>query len=764
MISTLLLAAVTVSAQDPRPTLVDLQLQGLQQDALTRTDEVGVADPEAAHQWGLDYLRGHLLEALHQEGDAPAAFVSAMVSTPRLAGYGRYRLALNQYRMGHPEVAAGLLANLLANRPPPPLIAPAARYLADSLTLGGDCRLLTEMDAWVLPPPELRVLELSRARCDLIQGRMRRGRAALVRLLEENRSDETARGAADLLSRTQPDPGDEKTLLLLGMAFYHHREFEAAVGPLEKGMTTLKPEGAAVFDIALDDARYALARSYFWLADYPTAASHFARLASAEQSPSEAARALYQQARSYELDGDWQAAVLIFEQAYNVDPTGRWSAAALMSSLRIHWRQGDIETTLERYRQLGSRSSWRRGYARAALFLAASDLVSGKAGRAGAWLDQAAKATRTETPEIAYWRGRLAELEGRTTAAVGHYVTALTQDPYHPLSEAARLQLDRPEMAAARRAKGMQLAGVDRTRELHEAWLLLGDQDPLGIELRTHLMRHMQSSSRVRPYLEMRLVPAEEWKIFGIDLDEPDEILLALGIVEHMSPAVGEYFPVADNSLAMTASQLLAQSGLYRQSLRFSEILADRLPDELPPQFLPVAYRRLLYPIPYREQIRSKASASGIDPYLLAAIIREESRFDPMAVSAASARGLTQFVLGTARRYGPRIDRPRLEAADLHRPEVAIALGSVYLADLTKRYSGRAFPAIAAYNAGEDQANLWQSYCDTQEPAEYFTKVGFSQTRHYLENVVGSWLQYAVIYGSETDQAPSATDLMDDRR
>ncbi len=764
MIATLLLAAVAVSAQDPRPELVDLQLQGLREAALARADEAGAADPEAAQLWGLDYLRGHLLEALHQEGDAPAAFVSAMLSTPRLAGYGRYRLALNQYRMGHPEVAAGLLANLIANRPPPPLTSPAVRYLADSLTLGGDCRLLTEMDSWQLPPPELRVLELSRARCDLLEGRARRGRASLIRLLEEKQTDETARGAADLLSQVLPGPEDEKTALLLGMAFYHHREFEAAIGPLTLGMAALKPKGAAVFDTSLDDARYALARSYFWLGDYSTAASHFARLAGAEQTPKAAARALYQQARSYELDGDWQAAVLIFEQAYGVEPTGRWSAAALMSSLRIHWRQGDVETALERYRQLGSRSNWRQGFARASLFLAASDLVSGEAGRAGAWLDQAAKATRTVTPEIAYWRGRLAEQEGETDSAVGHYVTALAQDPNHPLSEAARLRLDSPELATARRAKGVRLASIDRTRELHQAWILLGDQDPLGVESRGHLLRHMQSSSKVRPFLEMQRIPAEEWGIWDIDLDRPDEILLALGIVEHMSPAVGEHFPVADNSLALTASHLLAESGLYRQSLRFSEILSDRLPDDLPQRFLPVAYRRLLYPIPYRQLIRSNASSTGISPHLLAAIIREESRFDRMAVSAASARGLTQFVLGTARRYAPQIDRPNLKASDLHRPEVAIALGAAYLADLIDRYSGHTFPAIAAYNAGEDQADLWQSYCLSQEPAEYFTKVGFSQTRSYLEKVVGSWLQYDVIYGSETEQGLSGTDLVDDGR
>jgi len=230
MISAFLLAVVAVSTQDPRPALVDLQLQGLREAALARADEAELADPEAADQWGLDYLRGHLLEALHQEGEAPAAFVSAMVSTPRLAAYGRYRLALNQYRVGHPEVAAGLLANLLANQPPPALVAPAVRYLADSLSLGGDCRLLAELDSWLLPPPQLRELELSRARCDLLQGKTRRGRSSLIRLLQENPRDEAARGAADLLSQVQPDPEDDTISLLLGMAFYH-------LGPLTRPST-----------------------------------------------------------------------------------------------------------------------------------------------------------------------------------------------------------------------------------------------------------------------------------------------------------------------------------------------------------------------------------------------------------------------------------------------------------------------------------------------------------------------------------------------
>jgi soluble lytic murein transglycosylase len=139
-----------------------------------------------------------------------------------------------------------------------------------------------------------------------------------------------------------------------------------------------------------------------------------------------------------------------------------------------------------------------------------------------------------------------------------------------------------------------------------------------------------------------------------------------------------------------------------------------------------------------------------VDPYLLTALIREESRFDSRAVSAASARGLTQFVLSTASRLAPRAGLDSVSPEDLHRPEVSIALGAAYLEELLERFDGREHQAVAAYNAGENQAELWLSYCFTMEPEEYLTKVGFRETRSYLSNVLGSRAQYADLYAPDT--------------
>ena len=87
-----------------------------------------------------------------------------------------------------------------------------------------------------------------------------------------------------------------------------------------------------------------------------------------------------------------------------------------------------------------------------------------------------------------------------------------------------------------------------------------------------------------------------------------------------------------------------------------------------------------------------------------------------------------------------------MDAVDLHRPPVAIALGAAYLAKLDVLFNGRGEIVATAYNAGEDQARLWSSYCYSKEPAEYFSKVGFVQTRNYLRKVGSSLAQYKEIY------------------
>ena len=83
---------------------------------------------------------------------------------------------------------------------------------------------------------------------------------------------------------------------------------------------------------------------------------------------------------------------------------------------------------------------------------------------------------------------------------------------------------------------------------------------------------------------------------------------------------------------------------------------------------------------------------------------------------------------------------------DLYRPEVAVALGATHLAGLLRTFGGAAHVAVAAYDAGEPQAIVWRSYCNSLEPEEFFTKMGSDETRRYLHQVLSGWAEYQALY------------------
>lgn len=735
--------AAAGATADPRPELTELRFAGRTEEALARIDAAIAEDPEAAARWGLSYLRGHLLERLGRPLDAAEAFAQAMVDTPALEPYARYRLASIQEAGGHPEVAAGLIAEVVA-APPRHLAAEAARMFQRTLEAGGDCRLLSPSAGSRLDGPERRIVELAVADCALRDGESESARGLYIRLISDQLEDDVARLAAerlDYLHRRNGGRPPAAEAVLIAMGFHQHRRFDLAIdylGPV------VARHPASLSDGRFDEA-YALARAHFWRDDFTVAAGAFGRLAAASTRPHQRAQARFQQGRSFELAGSWKAAEGAYRHAYAADPAGAWAASSLYAALRLAWRYGDEAEGERLHGVLAAQRRWLDTSARAALFLAASDLVRGRSERAGRWLDLAERGGRDTAIEVAYWRGRLAELEGEPEAAVRRYLQVLHLDAFHPIGEEARERLAGAGVAPSARAEGVRLAASQRTDDLYSAWLLLGETSPWGRAAIGRVRTRWKAAAAGTTLAE---VPPRGWPLWGQPLTSPEEILLALGIWEEGAPAVGEHFPVASPALAFTAAGYLRRAGRVRHSIRIAEILERRLPAHMPPAAQPADLRRLLYPDAHGELVVAGALAQGIDPNLLAAIIREESRYDERALSDASARGLTQFVQPTAERIGRGIGLERLSADDLYRPEVAIRLGAAYLGELKRSLRESDHQAVAAYNAGSPQALLWRSYCFGPEPAEYFTKVNFSQTRGYLEKVLRSRAHYRDVYGA----------------
>jgi soluble lytic murein transglycosylase len=252
----------------------------------------------------------------------------------------------------------------------------------------------------------------------------------------------------------------------------------------------------------------------------------------------------------------------------------------------------------------------------------------------------------------------------------------------------------------------------------------------------------------VRELVAAGPAPPSSWPLWRADLETPEETLLALGLWSEGSPAALEHFPASRPELALTAAEGLYQSGEVRRSVYVAEVVADRIGTRAPEPVWPDRLRQRLYPAPYADIIARASREHGVEGALLLALLREESRFDPDAISSASARGMAQFVFPTARALAAKIGRGRISPDDLADPELSIELGAAYLRELLERFDGSVPEAVAAYNAGERQVALWRIHCFSRDPAEFVTKVSFAETRAYVERVLGARERYRELYPS----------------
>src|SRR6185295_1365709 len=186
--------------------------------------------------------------------------------------------------------------------------------------------------------------------------------------------------------------------------------------------------------------------------------------------------------------------------------------------------------------------------ARAALFLAASDLVRNRSDRSRSWLDQALLGDRDDRLEVSYWSGRRAELERNGRLAVVRYLEVLRADPYHPLARAARARLSSGSLARRAAAEGLRLASSHSLNDVYGAWLLLGDEDPTGRAAQHRLEQMLLADRSAAAYMRLSEVPPRRWPLWNAELSAPEEMLLALGVWHDGAPAVSEHFPLAEPS------------------------------------------------------------------------------------------------------------------------------------------------------------------------------------------------------------------------
>jgi len=158
------------------------------------------------------------------------------------------------------------------------------------------------------------------------------------------------------------------------------------------------------------------------------------------------------------------------------------------------------------------------------------------------------------------------------------------------------------------------------------------------------------------------------------------------------------------------------------------------------------AAEQIRYPRAYWPLFSQASARTGVKPWLLLALARQESLFDPMACSSADARGLMQLLPSTAERIAGQ-SGVSLTRIDLYEPSVNIELGSTNLKMLLEMFGGDEFKAIAAYNGGEDAVHRWvERYGGADD--EWVENIEYAETRNYVKKVVGGMREYRMLYPS----------------
>lgn len=316
-----------------------------------------------------------------------------------------------------------------------------------------------------------------------------------------------------------------------------------------------------------------------------------------------------------------------------------------------------------------------------------------------AWESYVARYPQGEqTAEVAYRTGLMHEQAGREAGARAMYTAAIQADPvsYHALRAAERLGID-----------------------------------PLGYTLRTP-----------RPWLGLASEPAEARGVLA-RLDVLRDAGLAREWSAELAAAERRH---ADRPVALLAlAEGLAERGRTVEGIRIGRMLLAQRGGEWDARLLHV-----VFPLPMRELLIAEADKAGVDPMLLAALVRQESSFRPDAQSRVGALGLGQIMPGTGKMLARSAGVEEWETRLLTVPEVNLRMGAIYLRDMLRRYDGAKDLALAGYNAGPGRADRWRrelGYSDG--PDAFRERIPFAETRHYVKVVLRNQAVYRRLYGRD---------------
>jgi len=431
-----------------------------------------------------------------------------------------------------------------------------------------------------------------------------------------------------------------------------------------------------------------------------------------QEGDAEAER-LYLLSETAHSTNDERAVLETLNELRQYGPASPWLEQALLSAANMYLLKRDYDRAIDHYRELQQRfpSGTHASYAHwKAAWLSFRQRRTDEA-RKGFEDHIALYPDSAEIPAALYWRGRMAEEEDNPGMARAFYQKLGDRFHNYYYAELGRQRLkslhvkdDGPP------ADAVHYALLDRVAPLPLATKVT-ETEPPDESLRVERARLLSNGG------------------------------LADLAVRELQAAASEGGSWAPPEMARVYQDI----GRYDRAI---EIMKRTTPNyfavDIPD--LPRPYWEALFPKAYWSDVRKYSLLNGLDPFLVASLIRQESEFNADAISRANAVGLMQLLPKTGKSVAKQVKLKGYRAPQLYNPTVNLELGTRYFKDMVDKYNGQYEYALAAYNAGTDRVADWLGEGHYRGPEEFVESIPFTETREYVQAILRNANVYRKLY------------------
>jgi len=642
---------------------------------------------------------GHAYMQDHRYPEAAANLVQAKRSGEALDDYADYLGAQAAIQAGRGADAYALLDHFADRYPDSIFVATAAVLLADAHLQQNDPRGALAVLQPLIDTPEANETDFQYAlgRAYQLSGDIARAASVFRRLYAEKPlAYEAAEAAAQLQAMGFPlSAAERKTHADVLFNAKRYGDASAEYNAIGKNNPQLSPADRDALTIYASVCDFKLKQlSRHDVEKLPDTADDTAALK------------LYMLAELSRDEDDRAGHDALIAQMVQRFPTSRWLEEALYSGGNMYLLKHDAKQAIYHYSTLVGMFP-RSTYAPSAHWRAAwLNYRTRSYPEAARLMDEQIVnyAGGSEIPAALYWRGRIYEDEEHNFPQAVNYYRRLSD--IYPDYYYANLARER-----------LTVLGAQAT--MPPALALAAAQKAPDTELTGEL-----------PENDIHLIKAR--------------LLANAALNEYIGPEI-HASPTSDQWGALAQAEIFVSFGEYTRALQsmkhsgvsfFTRPMAE----------VPDIYWHLLFPQPYWKELVDDSGNNGLDPYLVASLIRQESEFNAGAVSRANAYGLMQLLPSVGKSSAKKDGIKHFTAAQLLDPSINLELGTTNLRQVLDRFGGQVEYALAAYNAGDTPVRQWLATNDYKDIPEFVESIPYSETRDYVQAILRNREMYRALY------------------